>query len=311
LASHQQQAKEAAMPPSQNQHIGVVGLGHMGDAFAENLLADGFPITAFDKSADRVRILADKGARAAENLGDLSACDFVLTSLPDDAALRSVTLDPDGLTSVMQPDAVHISASTISAALSRELAQAHRARGQRYVAAPVLGNPDLAHQRGLYVLAGGLPADIARARPILERLGQKLFVVGDDPALANIMKLAGNVLTAATLQSMGEVLALLRKAGIDAQTGYDVLTGSLFDGKVHKTYGGKIVREAFSPAGLTVPLAAKDLRLALREAELAQVSMPVASIVRDRLVALEARGWSDLDWSALGKLAAADAGLPP
>ncbi|MFL5255532.1 MAG: NAD-binding protein [Rhodopila sp.] len=123
------------------------------------------------------------------------------------------------------------------------------------------------------------------------------------------MKLAGNVLTAATLQSMGEVLALSRKAGIDAQMAYDVLTGSLFDGKVHKSYGGKIVQAKYSPAGLTVPLAVKDLRLALQEAEAARVPMPVASVAHDRLVAVEARGWASLDWSALGKLAAADAGL--
>jgi 3-hydroxyisobutyrate dehydrogenase-like beta-hydroxyacid dehydrogenase len=134
-------------------------------------------------------------------------------------------------------------------------------------------------------------------------------VIGPDPALANVMKLAGNVLTAATLQSMGEVLALLRKSGIDPRTGYEVLTGSLLDGKVHKNYGGRIVRGEYSPAGLPVPLAAKDLRLALAEAEHAVVPMPVAAIVHNRLIAMMARGWDDFDWSALGKLAAAEAGL--
>jgi len=128
---------------------------------------------------------------------------------------------------------------TISPGLSRRLASAHAEHGQEFVAAPVLGNPDLARARRLFVLAAGAPQAIARARPVLERLGQRVFVIGDDPGQASLVKLAGNVLTAATLQSMGEVFALLRKAGIDPHLALDVFTGSLFDGRVHKTYGGQ------------------------------------------------------------------------
>jgi 3-hydroxyisobutyrate dehydrogenase-like beta-hydroxyacid dehydrogenase len=127
--------------------------------------------------------------------------------------------------------------------------------------------------------------------------------------LANLAKLAANVLTATTLESMGEVLALLRKGGVDRHLAYDVLTNSLFDSQVHKTYGGKIVDERYSPPGLAAPLAIKDLRLALAEAERAAVPMPAASLVHDRLVGMVAHGWADLDRSALGLLAAVDAGL--
>lgn len=144
---------------------------------------------------------------------------------------------------------------------------------------------------------------------MLERLGQRLFVISDDAALANLFKLAANVLTATTLECMGEVLAPLRKSGIDSQLGFNVLTNSLFDSRVHKNYGAKIVEVRYSPTGMTVPLATKDLRLALAEAERTAVPMPAASLVHDRLVAMAARGWSDLDWSALGLLAAVDAGL--
>lgn len=108
---------------------------------------------------------------------------------------------------------------------------------------------------------------------------------------------------------MGEVFALLRKAGIDPHLAFDVLTGSLFDGRVHKAYGGKIVDGHYDPPGMTAPLAVKDLRLALAEAEKLAVPMSVASLVHDRLAAAVARGWAGLDWSVLGLLAAADAGL--
>lgn len=134
--------------------------------------------------------------------------------------------------------------------------------------------------------------------------------MGDDAGAANRMKLAGNVLTAMTLQSMGEVLALVRKGGIDPQTAFGVLTGSLFDARVRKTYGGKIFTGRYSPPGMTIPLAVKDLRLALAEAEHVAIPMPAASLVHDRLAAAMARGWAELDWSALGLLAASDAGLP-
>ncbi len=127
--------------------------------------------------------------------------------------------------------------------------------------------------------------------------------------MANLFKLAANALTATTLECLGEVLALLRKAGIDGRLGFEVLTNSLFDSRVHKNYGAKIVDSRYSPPGMAVPLAIKDLRLALAEAERPAVPMPAASLVHDRLVAMAARGWTDLDWSALGLLAAVDAGL--
>jgi 3-hydroxyisobutyrate dehydrogenase-like beta-hydroxyacid dehydrogenase len=104
-------------------------------------------------------------------------------------------------------------------------------------------------------------------------------------------------------------LALLRKGGVDSHLAFDVLTNSLFDSRVQKAYQAKIVEDRYTPPGLAVPLAIKDLRLALAEAERAAVPMPAASLVHDRLVGMMARGWADLDWSALGLLAAVDAGL--
>jgi 3-hydroxyisobutyrate dehydrogenase-like beta-hydroxyacid dehydrogenase len=289
--------------------VGVVGLGHMGHAFATNLVEDGYQVLAYDRDPQQVSALQMAGVRGATRLSDLGKCDVVLTSLPDDDALAAVALSPDGLTSILAAHAVHVSTSTVSPGLSSRLAEEHVRRGQEYVACPVLGNPDFAKTRKLFLLAGGAPQALAKVSPLLERLGQRLFVIANDPASANLFKLAANVLTATTLQCMGEVLALLRKAGIDSQLALDILTGSLFDSRVHKNYGAKIVEGRYSPPGMAVPLAVKDLRLALAEAERTAVPMPAASLVHDRLVAMAARGWSDLDWSALGLLASVDAGL--
>jgi 3-hydroxyisobutyrate dehydrogenase-like beta-hydroxyacid dehydrogenase len=292
------------------QRIGVIGLGHMGSDFASNLMADGFQIKVYDRNEEHTAPLVARGATAAAGLGDLAGCEAVLTSLPDDDALADVTLRDEGLVHVLGRGAIHVSMSTVSPGLSRRLAHQHELAGQGYVAAPVLGNPDLAEARKLFVIVAGASSAVGRVSPVLERLGQRMFLLGDDPGAANLMKVAANALTALTLQSMGEVLALLRKGGVDARAAFEVLTGSLFDGKVHKTYGGKIVESHYSPPGMTAPLAVKDLRLALAEAEHLAVPMPTASLVHDRLVATVARGWTELDWSALGLLAACDAGLP-
>jgi 3-hydroxyisobutyrate dehydrogenase-like beta-hydroxyacid dehydrogenase len=289
--------------------VGVVGLGRMGSAFALNLIADGHRVLVYDRNPEHVAAIRKAGGEGAADMAALAACDAVFTSLPDDDVLKAVTLG--GLTENMHPGAVHVSMSTVSPGVSRLLAAEHEKRGQAYVAAPVLGNPDLARARHLFIIAAGPPAAIENVRPLLGRLGQRLFVVGEAPAAANLMKLGGNVLTATTLQSMAEVLTLLRKGGIDERVAFDVLTNSLFDSKVHRTYGGKIVNEQYSPAGMAAPLAIKDLRLALAEAEREGVPMPAASLVHDRLVGLVAGGGADLDWSALGLLEERDAGLAP
>ena len=199
--------------------------------------------------------------------------------------------------------------STVSPEISQRVAQEHAQHGQGYIAAPVLGNPQFARDRKVFVLAAGPAAALDRVRSLLERLGQRVFTLGEHAEAANLMKLGANVLTATTLECMGEVLALLQKGGIDRHLAFDVLTNSLFDSRVHKSYGAKIVEHRFLPGDFPIPLAAKDLRLALAEAERTEVPMPAASLVHDHLLALLARGWGELDWSALGLLAAVEAGI--
>jgi len=286
--------------------VGVVGAGRMGAAFAGNLIEDGLSVVVFDRNRACAEAAVRGNAVATDDWAALAACDVVISMVPDDDAAKEVAAH---LSTVLAKGAVHISMSTISPDAAGALFDLHREHAQGYMSAPVLGNPDLAKARKLYVLAAGEGATLARCMPVLERLGQRVFQLGEQPGLANAFKLAGNVLTAATMQSMGEVLAFLRKAGIDQKVAFEVLTESLFDGKVHKAYGGKIVDERYSPPGMTVPLAVKDLRLALSHAEKVGAPMPVAGVVRDRLVAVSARGWDALDWSALGKLAAFSAGL--
>jgi 3-hydroxyisobutyrate dehydrogenase-like beta-hydroxyacid dehydrogenase len=206
------------------------------------------------------------------------------------------------------PGAIHLSMSTISTAAASVLASEHARHGHGYVAAPVFGNPDAAKARQLFIVAAGAPADIERCRPVLDSLGQRTFTVGSDPGDANLFKLLGNMMSATALEMLGEVVAVVRKRGLDPQPFIDIMTSAMFGGRAHRIYGDKIAKQIYTP-GFVLPLVLKDVRLALAEAEKAGAPMPSVGVVRDRLISGIARGYGDLDWTALGLIAAEEAGL--
>jgi 3-hydroxyisobutyrate dehydrogenase-like beta-hydroxyacid dehydrogenase len=291
--------------------IGFVGLGHMGAAMAANLAASGRRVIAYVRRRDQLDKLESLGLRPTMDIADLIDCEVVITMLPDDDAVREIVFgrdDLDGLAAGLMPGAIHLSMSTISTAAASLLASEHGRFGQGYVAAPVFGNPDAAKARQLYIVAAGVPTDVARCQPILEALGQRTFVVGTDPAEANLVKLLGNMMSATALEMLGEVVAVVRKRGLDPLPFIEIMTSTMFGGRAHKIYGDKIARQTYAP-GFVLPLVLKDVRLALAEAEKAGVPMPSVGVVRDRLITGIARGYGELDWTALGLVAAEEAGL--
>jgi 3-hydroxyisobutyrate dehydrogenase-like beta-hydroxyacid dehydrogenase len=306
------EAKPSRRVPVEGQ-IGFLGLGHMGTAMAANLIAAGHRVTAYVRRADQMDKLATLGIDPTMQFADLFDCEIVVSMLPDDAAVRDVVFgqegaDAEGLASGLKGGAIHLSMSTISTGAATHLAAEHTRHGQGYVAAPVFGNPDAAKARQLFIVAAGAPTDVERCQPLFDSLGQKTFVVGADPQQANLIKLLGNMMTATTLEMLGEVVTVALKRGLDPKSFLDVMTGTMFGGRAHKIYGDRIVRQAYAP-GFVMPLVLKDVRLALAEAESAGAPMPSVDVVRDRLITGIARGHGDLDWSALGLIAAEEAGL--
>src|SRR5260370_31185759 len=160
------------------------------------------------------------------------------------------------------PGAIHLSMSRISTAAASLVASEHARHGQGYVAAPVFGNPDAAKARELVLVAAGAPADVARCEPILDSLGQRTFVIGADPQDANLVKLLGNMMSATALEMLGEVVAVVRKRGLDPQAFIDIMTSTMFGGRAHKIYGDKIARQSYA-AGFVLPLVRKGVGLAL------------------------------------------------
>jgi len=232
-----------------------------------------------------------------------------MTMMADDHAVSSATLCPTGIAAHLPVNSIHISMSTISVALSQQLAAEHHKRDQRYVSAPVFGRPEAAAAAKLVVTAAGDPADIARCQTVFDAVGQRTFVIGPKPEMANVVKLSGNFLIASVIESLGEAIALTRKYGVDPHEFVDFLTNTLFSAPVYKTYGGIIADERYQPAGFTMRLGLKDVRLVLAAAEAVDAPLPIASLVRDNLLTALGRGMQDLDWSATAKLAAENAGL--
>jgi 3-hydroxyisobutyrate dehydrogenase-like beta-hydroxyacid dehydrogenase len=202
-----------------------------------------------------------------------------------------------------------VSCSTISIALSAQLAHAHTDAGQLFVSAPVFGRPEAAAAGKLFVVAAGDPASVDAVAPLLDAIGQRTFVVSDQPEAANIVKLSGNFLIASVIESLGEAMALVARAGVDKHEYLAILTSTLFDAPVYRTYGGLIADQEFSPAGFAAPLGLKDIRLVLDASEALQAPLPIAGLLRDRFLTLIANGGADLDWSAIATLSDRDAGV--
>ena len=288
--------------------VGFIGLGNMGAGMAANLLAAGHEVTVYNRSPGKMQALVERGAHAAAQVAGACGGDAVITMLSDDAALEGVVFGEKGVLDSSSAGAIHVSMSTISVALSERLGAAHAAAGQRFVSAPVFGRPEAAAAAKLFIVAAGAPDAVAACLPLFEAIGQKTFPIGDAPPAANLVKLSGNFLIASVIEGLGEAIALVGKAGVDRHRYLDLLTSTLFTAPVYKTYGALIVEQTFEPAGFAAPLGQKDIRLTLAAAETLRVPMPLASLLRDRFLTLLAHGGEALDWSAIGRLAAEDAG---
>ena len=291
--------------------IGFIGLGHMGTAMATNLVKARHDVTVFNRSPGKGSALIELGGREAASIAEACDGEAVITMLANDDAASEVTLGAEGIIAHLRRGAIHVSMSTISVALSKRLTQAHAEAGQRYVAAPVFGRPDMAAAAKLFIVAAGDPAAVDSCKVLFDALGQKTSTIGVEPSAANLVKLTANFLQASVIEALGEAIALVGKAGIDRIAYVNLLTSTIFTSPAYTIFGPLIASGRFGPAAFAAPLGFKDIRLALAEAETLRVPMPLASLLHDRFLRLFAQGGENLDWSAIGGLATQDAGAHP
>jgi 3-hydroxyisobutyrate dehydrogenase-like beta-hydroxyacid dehydrogenase len=297
---------------AQQMKVGFIGLGRMGRPMARRLAEAGHAVAVFNRTAGRAAGLGP-AVRVASSPADAArGADVVFTMLADDEAVAAVALEgASPLVGALAKGAVHVSASTISVALGERLTAAHEAAGQGFVSAPVFGRPEAAEAGKHWVVAAGRDDAIARCRPLFDAVGQGVFVVGAEPPRANAVKLAGNFTIAALLETFGEAFALVRRYGIPPDEFLRIIDTALYQSPIYRAYGSRVAKAESEPAGFALRLGLKDVRLALQAADTAAVPMPLASVIHDHFVSAVARGKGDADWSALGEIVAANAGLPP
>jgi 3-hydroxyisobutyrate dehydrogenase-like beta-hydroxyacid dehydrogenase len=289
--------------------ISFIGLGSMGLPMAKNLLDAGFELTVYNRTRSRADQLGQTNLRVAASPREAAqSADLLLTMLADDAAVESVMFGDEGALAGLKPNATHASMSTISHLLSRRLTNEHHSRRQHYLAAPVFGRPEAAEGGKLWIIAAGPGDAIELCRPAFAAMGQGIEIAGDDPPVANVLKLAGNFLLASAIEAMGESFTLVQKYGIEPSRFLEILNRRLFRSPIYENYGKLIAERRWEPAGFKLRHGLKDVRLALSAAEEVTTPMPLGSLIRDHYLSAMARGWGDLDWGALARVVEENAG---
>ena len=277
--------------------IGFLGLGKMGTAMAQRLIAAGHELAVWNRTEGRTEPLAREGAIVAGTPAEAElGADAVVTMLFDDHAHEEVLFGSNGLMDALTPSTLHISCSTISVALSERLTEEHARRGIPFIAAPVFGRPNVAEEGRLWIVAGG-PADlIEQARPVLEPLSRGITVVGGMPWQAHAVKLGGNFLISAMLQSLGEAFVYAESQGIEPKTFFEAVNSALFQSPFYASYANVMLNPP-KDAGASIDLGSKDTRLLREAAASRNARLSLADNLAEIFEEAKRSGLSSEDWA--------------
>ncbi len=281
--------------------VGFIGLGAMGSGMAADLIKAGHKVRVWNRSRGPAEKLVKEGAIVVERPQEAFQGEAAVTMLADDDAITSVILDQGALEHPRR-DLVHVVMATISVGFAQRLEKIHADRSLAYVAAPVMGRPDVAAAGELNILAAGDAAYIRRVQPLLDAMGKATWVIGSAPHQANVAKLAANFMLASAIEAMAESIALARRHDVDPKKLIEIFTSTLFAAPAYKIYGPAILDGGFKP-GFKLVLGLKDVRLALAAGEQVGAPMPFASVLRDNFLDAIAHGDGDKDWAAVSNVA--------
>ncbi|HEY8519813.1 MAG TPA: NAD(P)-dependent oxidoreductase [Gammaproteobacteria bacterium] len=288
--------------------VGFIGLGRMGQAMSNRLLAAGHDLVVYNRTRSKAEALEQAGATVAASVAE--ACrgrDAVITMVADDKALQEVV--QGGILEALPKGAVHVAMGTHGVTVLKEVESIHAGGGQSFVAAPVLGRPDAAAAGQIVIVAAGPTEAVASVQPLFDAMGRRTFSGGTNPAGAAAVKLANNMVLGCAIEAMAEAFSLTRKYGVDPAVFYEVMTDGLFAAPAYKVYGNLIVKQAFDQPGFTTALGLKDANLMMAAGLAASVPLPSLNVYRDRLISAVANGEADLDWSVIARVQARASGL--
>ncbi len=297
------------MAPPHGDEVAVLGLGRMGSAIAESLLRAGHRVRVWNRTAAKADPLVAVGAtRAATPAAAAATARIVISSMLDDASLHALVEAPDGVLAGLADGAVHVSTATVSPGCSDAIAALHAARGQAFLAAPVVGRPEAARAGELLSLIGGAAEVIERARPGIGAYSARILITGRQPGTASSLKLALNCYIASVAELFGEVLTFAEKSGVDHETTMEALRGMQGAPGI-VGYLERIGSRSFDDAGFAMTTGLKDLGLIADAAAAVRCPLPLAMVARDRTMSAIATGLADKDWSAFTEVTRLNAGL--
>jgi len=282
----------------------------MGFPMARNLLKSGYDVIVYNRTPEKAASLIELGASVEKTpLNVAQPGGIVMSCVSEDDALTAVVGENGQLAERLGKDGIHVSMSTILPSTAARLARQQSTFGGHYVAAPVMGRPDIVlAKKQSYFIAGDENAK-KRVEPLLEAIGMKIFDFGALPENANVAKLAANFLIASAIEAMAEAFTLVSKNNGDPDKLLDALGSTLFACPIYQNYGRQILDKKHTEPLFKLRLGQKDVRLVAETAAESKTPMRFARVLQDRFSEAEAHGLSDYDWTAIASEVEKEAGL--
>jgi 3-hydroxyisobutyrate dehydrogenase-like beta-hydroxyacid dehydrogenase len=291
--------------------LAFVGLGAMGGRLARRLLAAGHQVSGWNRTAAKARDLVTAGLKLAPSArAAVEGAEAVFTMVTDDAALRAITLGPDGVIAGLGSQAVLVEMSTVSPTVVRELAGPVTARGAALLDVPVSGSTITVEQGEASFMAGGDTAALERVRPWLLAMGTAVTHVGP-LGLAKTMKVASNLGLAVQMLAFSEAVLLAEKAGIARERAVEALLKSVIASPMVKYRGPFVLGRMAPEAWFKVAMIQKDLQLALDAGRASGVPLPLTAVAQEWMTAARGLGLGDYDFAIVFDVLARLSGTPP
>src|SRR6267378_5835241 len=289
-------------------NLGYIGLGAMGGRMANRLLDKGHIVTGYNRTRAKAEWLVDRGMKwAATPKAVAEAADVIFVMVTDSKSLEAVSTGADGFLAGLREGKVVVDSSTVSPAVSRDVAEKVRATGADMVDAPVSGSVTTLESGKLSVMVGGRKATFDRIRPILDDIGPKVTHVGDN-GLALSIKIAHNLSLAVQMLAFSEGVLLAEKSGIPRAVAVDVLVHSAVASPMIQ-YRGPFVLQSPDEAWFDVNMMQKDMLLAMDLGRKLNVPVPTTAVTNEFLTAARGMGWEKLDFAVVFNVLARMAGL--
>lgn len=278
--------------------VGYIGLGLMGKPMARNIMKAGFPLVVHNRSQEAVNELVGEGAlKAATPAETASQVDVVFTNLPDSPDVELVALGKNGILEGAHPGMIFVDNSTIKPALARRIATEYSMKNIMCLDAPVSGG-DIGAQKGtLAIMVGGPAKALDIVRPILNAIGDTITYVGDSGA-GQIAKAANQIMVAAQMVAMGELIILAKKAGASPEKVIQAIRGGAaqcwtLDNKPQRLFAGE------RNPGFKAYMQLKDLNIVIDTARDYGIALPMTAVTNQLYAAMCEMGMKALDNSAV------------